>query len=379
MNALTVVPTYNAQLPAFLRSPDLFGSASGLTGGITGGQPPTISIKGSKWALLEANGETLYVQQMHLDVIVVGGNRHVSKTFYAGPYDPNNSGPPDCWSDNGQAPSSQASAPQSASCALCPKAAFGSKISEATGAGVKACGDSKKLAVVLAAATQCVVNGAMQVVQPFQEVYLLRLPAMSMRPWKEFAEGVEKHGVPVKAGIVIRLAFDPTVSYPKIAFTAASMTTEEQYNGFKQHVDSDAAKQVAGANDAPLSAGGQQPQQSAPASVPPAPATTPSTIAASAPALASTTFPTLPATTAAAATAEAPARRRRQATASAAPPAAQAQTVQPQPASPAPLFAQPVHPPQPMALGNPQNGAIVQPAASSAALDATLDQLFNGA
>lgn len=360
MNAL-VTQQFNPQLPAFLQKAELFTSKE-LTGGITGGQPPTISIKGSKWALLEQNGETLYVNQLQLDVVVVGGNRHVSKTFYNRPYDPNDSGPPECWSDNGQAPSSQAMSPQSASCAMCPNAAFGSKVNEATGAGMKACGDSKKLAVVLAAPTNCLVNGAAQVVEPFQQVYLLRLPAMSMRPWKEFAEDIERRGVPVKAGIVTRLGFDPQASYPKVTFAALAMVTEEQYRQFEAHVDSEAAKNVAGANDSPLAAG------AAPVAAQPGLASTPSPTATHAGAGASPTIP--PASTPAAA---APAQRR-----PGRPRAAQPAAVPTASPIPAALPASPLLPATPANAGvtPAANGVIAQPVMATPDLDAQLAALF---
>lgn len=167
--------------------------------------------------------------------------------------------------------------------------------------------DSKKLAVVLAAPTQCVINGAAQVVQPYRDVYLLKLPYMSTKPWREYAEGVKKHNWPVVAGVVIRLSFDPEVSYPKVAFNSVSLIGENEeavYNALAHHLGSDATREAVGANDVPLSSGTalatqQLPQGpatfAAPVSAQPVPASTPTPTAPVAAAPALTTFPSDPA------------------------------------------------------------------------------------
>lgn len=374
MNAVAVIPAYNPELPDFLKTPGLFASASGLTAGISSGQPPTIAFNGKAFKLRDADGSELFVQQMHLDVVVVGNNAHVSKTYYEGKYDPSNSGPPDCWSDNGVAPSSQCGTPFAPACATCPNNAFGSKINEATGAGVKACGDAKKLAVVLAAPVQCVSGGLQQKVEPYQEVYLLKLPAMSMRPWKDFATGIERKGWPVKAGLVIRLEFDPETSYPKVMFKPAGMPTAETFALYSKYIDGDLAREAVGADDVPLQ--GQpmvtvvMPQAPLPLAAPQAPAYTPLPIAAPAAAPASMTAPIPQATPAPAPTAARGPRRGR---------AAQAAPV----AQPAPLAVampqmqvqQPVPVPFPVAAAT--NGAAIQtPGMTDPGIDARLTELF---
>ena len=49
-------------------------------------------------------------------------------------------------SDNGTAPSRNASNPQARTCAECPQSAWGSKVSTVSGKGVKACADIQKIA-----------------------------------------------------------------------------------------------------------------------------------------------------------------------------------------------------------------------------------------
>lgn len=381
-NQVTTIPQYHDKLPTFLRLPDLFGaSQDALVGGISSGQPPSIGIAGSKWQLLEADGEKLFVQQMYLDVVVVGANEHVSKTYYTTDYDPNNPGRPDCFSDNGVAPSSQSSAPQSPTCATCKWNAFGSKIS-ATGASTKACGDSKKLAVVLAATTPCTVGGALEQVEPFQQTYLLRVPAMSMRPWKEYAADIVKRRWPLTGGVVVRMGFDPEVNYPKIIFASlALIDSQATFDKFKDKMfvagaaafASDETKELVGATDVPFNSGGSTPStptpdvlgSAPPAAASPATQTSPSSPQPSAPSSQATA--TQPAGGAPTASPSETGRRRGRPPANPAP-VQQAAAQQ----APADVFAA-----TPRNTSTPQqNGAIQTPAVSSPDLDALLDSVM---
>jgi hypothetical protein len=251
---VNAIVQYHPQLPAFLQDPRLFEDTDKSIAGIGGGQPPLISIRGSKWHLLDANGEESQVQQFHLDVIVLAGNEHVSKSYYPGAYDPNAAAtPPTCFSDNGTAPSVQAMTPQSPLCANCPHNAWGSKVTP-TGSQVKACSDSKKLAVVLATDTPIVVNGAASVAKAFAQVYLLRVPAASMRNWRDYAKDIRNRGVPI-IGVVSRMSFDAEASYPALLFAATGFVASEAQ--FKQVCglrDQPATLEAIGANDRPAGA-----------------------------------------------------------------------------------------------------------------------------
>ena len=276
-NTLTTTPTYHANLPAFLRSPDVFQHTNTAIAGIGGGAPPSISIRASRFHLIDPNGEELLVNQLHLDVIVLTGNEHLSKIYYAGQYDParDNSTPPTCFSDNGQAPSQQAATPQAALCANCPHNAWGSKTTPA-GAKVKACGDYKKLAVVLAADTQIVsATNAAGVSKAFEKIYLLRVPGGSLSTWRDYARDIHGRGVPI-IGVVTRLAFDPQKSHPALLFAASAFIDEPGYRRIEKLPTSAEALAAIGANDQPRSVGaamiGALPAPVAPVPVVPLPA-----------------------------------------------------------------------------------------------------------
>ena len=162
---MPVVPQQAPQLPAYLANRDLTGSVSSdALGGLSSSAVHKISIEGKRWKLQDPQGQEFAVPSFHLDVIIVGVNPHVSKTFYTTKFaHGQDQKAPDCWSDNGVGPSSRATSPQCGTCQQCPNNAWGSRISEA-GSQVKACVDSKKLAIILAD-------------NPTGAIYQLRVPA----------------------------------------------------------------------------------------------------------------------------------------------------------------------------------------------------------
>ena len=218
MNQLTQqAPAGAIQLPAHLQG---FGSLAGHVGvsaaASIGGASghPRISIKQNRFRLLDGQEEFL-VPALHLDVIVIGANDFVSKQYYASAYDPaaGENLAPTCWSDNGVGPSEQSVSPQSPNCQSCPYNDWGSKITP-SGTKIKACSDSKKLAVLVAD-------------NPNGLVYELRVPAASMENLKACIEAYVKPELPLPS-YVLRIQFDAQSSYPRLTFTPVSYITPEQ-------------------------------------------------------------------------------------------------------------------------------------------------------
>jgi hypothetical protein len=123
------------------------------------GMHPRISIRGGSFALVDAAGmrygapvflrNTPQGQRVTMLGVIIGSNPKKSRVFYAGPYDPDNPGPPDCFSDNGIAASANASEPQARTCSECEWQKWGSDTSKLTGKKTKACDEKKKIAVII--------------------------------------------------------------------------------------------------------------------------------------------------------------------------------------------------------------------------------------
>jgi hypothetical protein len=186
------------------------GILDAMSQGLTQPTPPRISIKAQKFTLVDAAGVQIPVQMfdpqygLYLDVVIIGVNPNKSKMYYEFDYDPTKDEPPTCFSDNGVGPSSQATTPQSPTCAMCPNNAWGSDTSKMTGKPTKACSDRKKLAVI-------VVN------DPSQLVYQLQIPPASLKHLSVLANALKGHQVTDSEGpraadpadVVTRVYFNP--------------------------------------------------------------------------------------------------------------------------------------------------------------------------
>lgn len=249
---MPVVQTGAPQLPAHLQRHMNQTSvvAADVMSGLSSGAIHKISIEGRRWKLQDPQGQEFMVPAFHLDVILVGANPHVSKTFYATKWNQQQEGKaPDCWSDNGVGPSSRASAPQCLTCGLCPNNAWGSRISE-TGSQVKACADSKKIAVILAD-------------NPTGPVYQLKVPADSLKNMAQMAKSVAQRGAPLDR-VIMRLEFDPGVSHPKIVFSSPDYVNVQQDAAVDEVLGSDEITDALNLSDIAIKAmPAQIPQQPA--------------------------------------------------------------------------------------------------------------------
>jgi hypothetical protein len=249
LNAL--VPQ-NVQLPAHLQQ---FAGVkiADKVGAIAMPQPPSISLFQAKFWLVDAQGNSAQVMAPFLDVVIVDMNQAVSKIFYAGTYDPNDTTPPTCHSDNGVGASSRATAPQHTSCQLCPQNQWGSKISQMSQKPIKACTDAKKLAVALAAPVQTWANGVQGAANAAQSLYMLRVPAASLKAFGAYVDSLNRHGVD-PAHVVTRLQFDPAAGYPSLLFSSTGFISAELAPLSFAFMTADKAeerRQLTGENDVP--------------------------------------------------------------------------------------------------------------------------------
>lgn len=303
------IPSFASNLPAHLRDPLLFGANEAASSGISLGGLDRISIRQNRFRLVDPSGSEEVINELHLDVVIVSANPNVSKRFYPNAYDPKatEAVAPSCFSDNGIGPSARSEDPQSPSCAACPNNAWGSKVTP-SGTQIKACADSKIVAVML--------NG-----EDLRDglVYQLSVPAASMGGFAKFASDMKQRGAPLPA-LVVRLAFDPQATYPKLTFTAVGYIDEEMGADVRKAMTADETRRIVGLDDKPA----QQAALTGPGAAP-APATAPPVQAAPAPAQAPAPAAfavggqAAPAPAAAAAPARAPRGRPRRDAAAAAP------------------------------------------------------------
>jgi hypothetical protein len=210
------IVSLDAKVPAHLanRIGKPSALAEKLVGGISNGETwPRISIKGGRFRIKEGDAETV-LQSTTIDVVIVGSNPRLSKTFYAKPWDPNAEvTAPDCSSMDGVAPDSNATAPQNDLCATCPHNAWGSKKGP-QGQDLKACSDSKRIAVVSAD-------------DPSGPIYLMLVTPAALKDLNQYQKDLSHRGIAPEL-VRTRIGFDTNASFPKIKFGFGGWLNEEE-------------------------------------------------------------------------------------------------------------------------------------------------------
>lgn len=208
-NDIVAIPT-NLALPARLQQPGIAAQIAAdnaaAAGGIKTGGFARISIDANKFSIVDG-GETQplttpgapgqpALPMMCLEVVVVLANPSLSKTYYAKKWVKGSADEPDCRSANGQAPDPDVAQKQHTNCAACPQNQWGSKISELSGKEIKACGDSKQLALLPANDLAYKALG-------------LAVKAGSLSNWGKYIQALSGRGYPITE-LVTNVTFDAT-------------------------------------------------------------------------------------------------------------------------------------------------------------------------
>ena len=228
-----IVPT-NIQIPAHLanRIGQPSALAQSISGGLTGGaEYPRISIKGSRFRIVEGGTETV-LDSTTLDVVVVGANPRLSKTFYAKQWTPDSEpSSPDCFSLDGIRPHVDSAEPQNDICAGCPQNAWGSKVTP-LGQQIKACADQKRLAVVAAD-------------DPSGPVYLLQVTPAALKGLNAYQKELSRRGIAAEI-VRTRISFDTDASFPKLKFGFGGFLDEATMTAVDDLFGSDKVKEITG-------------------------------------------------------------------------------------------------------------------------------------
>lgn len=200
-----------------------------LTHGVEGGFA-VVSVRGSKWRIKYQGEETPVVDaegdpMPTMAVVIVKASPDISKLYYEASYTEGDSEAPDCWSLKGDVPDPASPSPQAVSCKACPQGRWGSRITEA-GKKAKACGDSRRIAIVPAGDIE---NGQ------YGGPMLLRVPATSLPDLQQMGAKLERKGVSYKR-ISVKLGFDMEASYPKITFRPVEVLSDGQVSEVAQHL-----------------------------------------------------------------------------------------------------------------------------------------------
>lgn len=284
-----IVPS-NISLPARFAGTDIAAQIAAdnaaAAGGIRTGGFPSISIKGGKFHIKdEGKLETLMNQpaapgqpslpMMCLEVVVVGANPNLSKSYYPGDYEEGANDAPMCSASNGIVPDAHIAAPQNDLCATCKQNQWGSKVSKMSGKDIKACDDFKQLVVLPAGDLNYKALG-------------LAVTKSALTDWGKFVQVLSGRSIPFKE-IVVNLTFDHAASFPKLQFAFNRFLTDEESARVKERALGDDVKAII----SPRSMAPATPALAAPTQPAAPAAVTPASVVAPTP-----TSPVVPAATA---------------------------------------------------------------------------------
>lgn len=230
----------NAMIPANIQVPAHLAKYVGkesslsqaLASGIgTGESFPRISIKGARFRIVEGNNETV-LDTTTLEVVIVGANPKLSKTWYAKQWTPESEpSSPDCFSLDGVSPHPDSTDPQNDLCASCPQNAWGSKVTP-QGKEVKACSDQKRLAVVAAD-------------DPDGDVYLLQVTPAALSNLGKYQKELSMRGIPAEI-VRTKVSFDTDASFPKLKFDFGGFIDDETQAAVEKLFGSDQVLEITG-------------------------------------------------------------------------------------------------------------------------------------
>jgi len=151
--------------------------------------------------------------------IIVDALPKVSRTYYAGKYDPNAKATlPDCWSNLGEKPEAAAKAPQSSACISCPQNVKGSGDN-----GGRACRYQRRIAIL--------VMG-----DPTGDVYQFNVPAKSLfgkgtgnvHPFESYVKYLVANGESPDT-VVTNISYDLNADSMELQFTPLRGITDAEF------------------------------------------------------------------------------------------------------------------------------------------------------
>lgn len=228
---------------------DIFGDSTNIQPKQT---TPQLSIKGGKFRVILDGEETVMTKPdadtgepmplTSVRLVVLNQNSGKSRAYYAEKYNSDNPAPPACFSLDGVKPDTSVAEPQAKTCASCPQAQKGSKISEASGKAITACTMQSRLVVIPASKLGF-------------EPLLLRLAPTSAwdknneaneksnwYAWRQYQDFLSARGIDHTAKVVTMVKFDTSVEYPKLLFKPERLLSREEALQLKDVWNSDKVK-----------------------------------------------------------------------------------------------------------------------------------------
>jgi hypothetical protein len=230
------------QLPAHLAN--VFGDEGNIAPRQSINQ---LSYRGKVWRRVVAGEETQLTRQSAdtgeqepipiVQVILLDHNKQRSRSFFEGNYEDGKNSAPRCYSGDGIKPDASVKEPISATCATCPNAVKGSKITE-NGKQSTLCSPFKRVAVIPSANIGQHPPMLLKLAQT--SIWDKDNPeeAKGWYAWDNYLDMLRARGAKHTGMVETRIKFDLRVAYPKLLFSAARWLSPEEALTAKQAIES---------------------------------------------------------------------------------------------------------------------------------------------
>ncbi|WP_396328540.1 hypothetical protein [Burkholderia anthina] len=256
-NIIPFVATGVMEVPAHVAA--LFDADSNIAPRVTINQ---LSYKGKVWRRI-VDGEETKLTRKNADgdtepvpivgLVVLDHNKSRSRAYYEGDFVDGENKSPRCASMDGVKPDAGIENPIAATCASCPNAVKGSKISD-SGKQTTLCSANKRIAVVPAGTNAIKTHPVLLLRIAQTSVWDKNNPheAQGWYAWDQYLDLLRARGAKNTAAVETRVKFDLDKPYPKLLFSAARWLNEDEATAAKlRRVDAsdEIAKILNGAGD----------------------------------------------------------------------------------------------------------------------------------
>jgi len=191
----------------------------------------SISLNGETKKVTKRDEDGEEVPVSVLPVVILDYAKNRGRSYYEGGYDPNATKAPVCWSEDSVKPDPSVQEPQCKTCAECPMAVKGSKITDANKATVQ-CGPYRMVVVAPLRALDTPLRLKLAVTSDFDGDNKEN-EAKGYFAFRQYTDMLRSRSVKHTAALVTVLKFDQNREYPKLLFSPRRWLEAEELAAVK--------------------------------------------------------------------------------------------------------------------------------------------------
>ena len=231
---------------------------------------PQLSFRGKVWRQVIDGEERALVNKddepiTTIHLVILNHLKGRSRTFYEGSFEEGKSKPPACWSIDGEVPDPTVKEPQCDTCAKCPNAVKGSKIT-ANAKETTACSVNKRMVVVPLSDLECTPMLLRIAQTSMWDKNNEEQEAKGFYAWDQYLDMLRARGATHTGIVATKVKFDPKVAYPKLLFAASRWLANEEIDIVQPRYEADDVMKLLRASEAVASI--RKPKAEAPAEEP---------------------------------------------------------------------------------------------------------------